>query len=518
MSSKGRTTPPYCPVLDARLLAERLPDGVVLCEGDTLDAAVCVWQNAAARRAGIPPSGERQPMSEVLPQLLADVRPASVWRHAIASNNPATLPRLVRMGESVFDLELVPLGAGRMALLFKDATAREQAVAARGELEIRMMHAQRLSALGRFAGSVAHSFNNALTAISAYTSFVSDALGEDHAAQEDIQTIVDATKTASQLSAQLASTCTEFNEGDEPIEVNRMLESLLGVARNLIREDVHIDATFSPGAGHALANRERVESLLLCLFAHCQDRMRTGGGLTLETRAVHVDAAHAEQASLEEGHYVLVTVTDDGPGVVANGSTRSIDVELAQRIAREENGRLAIYSEPERGSVFRLYLPQSCAEDYAKPQARPRRQHGNGEMVLVVEDDDLVRRVAARTLRNHGYQVVEAASPSEGLALAERQAGVIDCVLTDLVMPGIGGATLAGQVQQMRPQIGVVFMSGYPRSVLYARGAIVPGGVFLSKPFARDELLGAVAESLEAAEARARDEPGLPELTTPATS
>lgn len=519
MSSPGRAKPPYCPVLDARLLAERLPDGLVLCEGDTLDAAVCVWQNEAAARVGLPPLDERRLVSETLPQLFADERPASVWRHAIAGNCPATLPRLVRKGEAVFDVELVPLGAGRMALLFRDASAREQAIAARSKLELEMMHAQRLAALGRFAGSVAHNFNNALTAISAYTTFVSDELGDDHAAQGDIQTIADATKTASQLSAQLSSACTEFNEGAEPIEVNRMLESLLGVARNLLREDVHIDATLSPDAGHALANRERVESMLLCLLAHCQEGMRTGGGLALETQAIRVDAAHAEQTSLEQGHYVTVTVTDDGPGVVANGSTRSVDIDIAQRIAQNENGRLVIYGEPNRGTVYRLYLQQSPAEHRAKPRARPRRHNGNAEMVLVVEDNDLVREIAARTLRDRGYRVLEAASSAEALAISDERTDVIDCILTDLVMPGVGGATLADHMQRTRPGVGVVYMSGYPQSVLYARGAIVPGRVFLAKPFALDELVSAVAESLEAAKARpgGSDERSR-ELTTPAPS
>jgi two-component system, cell cycle sensor histidine kinase and response regulator CckA len=417
-----------------------------------------------------------------------------------------------------FELNIQPVPEG-LVVLSIDQTERRRAENRRDSLEEQLRQAQKLEAIGRLAGGVAHDFNNVLSVILGYTEDVLHTLEPSDVRWQDMKEIESAGVRAAALTRQLLMFSRQQVLEAKVLDLNEVLTNMDRMLARILGE--RIELSLLPGAklGRIRADRSNLEQVIVNLAVNARDAMPTGGRLTVETANVVADEEFVRQhLGCKPGAYVRLAVTDTGVGMDAatrarifepffstkeQGKGTGLGLSTVFGIVQQSGGGVWVYSEPGHGTTFKVYLPRVDAElDDAEPP--PSRGNVNGtETILLVEDEQPVREVARRILERYGYTVLAADSPLDALALCDQHPHAIHLLLTDVVMPQLSGAQLAQQLIGKRPQLKVLYISGYTDGSIDSQGVLQQGSAFLQKPFTSGLLASKVRSVLDNASAAA---------------
>jgi len=387
-------------------------------------------------------------------------------------------------------------------------------VTERRALEEQLRQAQKMDAIGRLAGGVAHDFNNLLTAIIGYADLIEADLGAASPHTEDVREIRLAADRAAVLTRQLLAFSRQQVLAPRVMDLNETVSGMRNMLRRLIGEDIELIVQSAPELGHVRADPGQMEQVVLNLALNARDAMPRGGRLIIETANVELDEEYARgHLGGSAGPHVMLAVTDTGVGMDAvtrarifepffttkeKGKGTGLGLATVYGIVRQSGGSIWVYSEPGAGTIFKVYFPRSF--DVATPAvgALQRAEADGTETVLVVEDDDAVRTLARRGLEGYGYRVIEARNPGEAVAVSERHVGSIHLLVTDVVMPGQYGPELAQALRRERPELRVLYMSGYTDNAIAHQGLLEAGSAFLEKPFTPGNLAAKVRATLDA--------------------
>jgi two-component system cell cycle sensor histidine kinase/response regulator CckA len=394
--------------------------------------------------------------------------------------------------------------------------AIKQDVSERKQLEDQVRQSQKMEAVGRLAAGVAHDFNNLVTVINGYCEMVLNSVGSADPVRADLEEVVKAGNRAASLTRQLLAFSRQQVLAPRSLDLNAVVADLEKTLRRVIGEDIDLTIVPSQELEEVKADSTQIDQILLNLAANARDAMPQGGKLTIETSNVDLDAVYTQRhPAVPPGRYVMLAVSDTGIGMDAEtqghifepffttkevGKGTGLGLATVYGIVRQSGGFVWVYSEPGRGTAFKIYLPSVIepAKSVIPPPARESSSAGT-ETVLLVEDEKAVRDLANRILRAYGYQVLESNSPEDALQIAERYPRVIHLLLTDVVMPRISGPQLAGQIISMRPDLKVLYFSGYTANAIVDHGVLEKDIAFLSKPFTPAALAQKVRDVLDMA-------------------
>ncbi len=381
-------------------------------------------------------------------------------------------------------------------------------------LEERLRHTQKMEAVGRLAGGIAHDFNNLLTAILGSVDFLRRALGPEHPEHAETEEIQKAAVRAADLTRQLLAFSRQQVLAPKVLELDALVTNLEKMLRRLIGEDVELRFVAKASRAAVRADPGQLEQVIVNLVVNARDAMPRGGRLTVETASVDLDAAYAwEHGTVEPGRYVMLAVTDTGVGIDRAAQARlfepffttkefgkgtGLGLATVYGIVKQSGGYIWVYSEPGHGATFKVYLPrvEQASEPVAAPQP-PARALGGTETILLAEDEAAVRNLARRVLEKHGYTLLLAATGRDGVRLAEQHGSPIDLLVTDVVMPEMGGRELAQRLTTRQPTLKVLYLSGYTDDAIVHHGVLDAGVAFLQKPFKPDELVRKIREVLD---------------------
>jgi PAS domain S-box-containing protein len=382
-------------------------------------------------------------------------------------------------------------------------------------LEAQLRQAQKMEAVGQLAGGVAHDFNNLLTVILSSITFMADDLSPDSKIRADLDEIHRAAYRAAELTKHLLAFSRKQVLRPRLLDVNKSVESVAGMLRRLLSADIALETKLDPAIWWVLADPGQLEQVLMNLALNARDAMPGGGLLRLRTENVVMDAhaAHTRHG-LVGGAHVSLLVEDTGTGIDASilpkifepffttkgpGAGTGLGLATAYGIVKQSGGSISVDSEVGVGSRFTVLLPRSSSPNEADVHAGTAATQPipAGDTILLVEDEATVRAAVRRMLDRFGYNVLEAGNGAEALRVFERSADRIDLLLTDVVMPGQGGRALAEQLVARRPQLRVLFMSGYTDDEILHRGLLQPDAAFLEKPVTMDHLARALRQVLD---------------------
>jgi PAS domain S-box-containing protein len=388
------------------------------------------------------------------------------------------------------------------------------------ELEDQLRQSQKMEAIGQLAGGIAHDFNNLLTAIMGNSELLLHGMDINDPRREDLEEIRKAGTRAAALTRQLLAFSRRQVLEPMPLNLNEVVGSVSKMIERLIGENVELVTTLEPFLGQVNADPGQIEQVVLNLAVNARDAMPVGGKLLVETANAELDNEYVSiHAPVEPGQYVMLAVSDTGAGMDEETKSRifepffttkeagkgtGLGLSTVYGIVKQSNGYIWVYSEPGKGTSFKVYLPQAeelempvVAEDRAPQEASARAVMGN-ETALLVEDDESVRAVVRRTLEGSGYTVLEAHGAGEAVRLAEQYVGPIHFLITDLIMPETSGRDLAQTVAALRTGIKVLYMSGYSDNAVLRHGMLSPDMDFIAKPFTQEKLLEKVRQILAA--------------------
>lgn len=394
-----------------------------------------------------------------------------------------------------------------------DITARRLAEADKAGLEEQLRQAQKMEAVGRLAGGVAHDFNNMLGVIGGYSELLALDLGAGHPGQPRLQQIQKATERAAALTRQLLAFGRKQLLQPTVLDLNGVVTNLEKMLHRLIGEDVELVTELEAGLGHVSADLGQIEQVLLNFVVNARDAMPTGGRIVVATASVTLDDGHAV-AGAAPGRYVRLSVTDTGQGMDEATQARIFEPFFTTKelgkgtglglstvfgIVKQSGGHIQVESRPGQGSTFHVYLPRvsapvanrgAVAQD---PTSVPR----GSETVLLAEDEEALRTMLEEFLTDSGYTVVTVATPEEALRLGPAHPSPIHLLLTDVVMPGMSGRDMAARLKILRPEIRVLYMSGYTDEAMGNHGILGNGVHFIQKPFEPTVLLRKVRSVLD---------------------
>ncbi|HSE93897.1 MAG TPA: GAF domain-containing protein [Methylomirabilota bacterium] len=396
--------------------------------------------------------------------------------------------------------------------LLHDEAARAEAALRASEAELRQ--AQKMEAVGRLAGGIAHDFNNLVTIITGRSEFLLQRLAFDAAACRDLELIKTTAERAGTLTKQLLAFSRRQVLRPRVLDLNRVVAGVAQMLQRLIGEDVHLVTRLAPDLGAVHADPTQIEQIILNLAVNARDAMPRGGRLRIETANVHLDddfvAAHPDSS---RGAHVLLQVSDTGSGMSPEvqahifepffttkevGRGTGLGLATVYGIVKQHGGSIGVESAPDVGATFRIYLQRvDDAGEPGGPDDEATASPPAPRTVLLVEDEDLVRELAHQVLTSYGYETLAASGPAEALDLVRRHDGPIHLLLTDVVMPRMGGRALAECLQAERPEMRVLYMSGYAEDEIVHRGGLAPGTPLLPKPFTLDAFMRKVRETLD---------------------
>ncbi|MBI2190467.1 MAG: PAS domain S-box protein [Planctomycetes bacterium] len=416
--------------------------------------------------------------------------------------------------EALFSASVIPGEQGRpqgIVCVSYDASQRKR-------LEEQLRQSQKMEAIGRLAGGVAHDFNNLLTVIHGYCDLLLSELHDFDPARKPIEEIQKVGERAAVLTRHLLAFSRRQVVQPQVLDLNQVLAAAEAMLRRVTGEGIELVTRSEPGLWRVVADPGLIEQVVLNLVINSRDALTRGGTVTLSTSNLEVQQAEAHRLGrIEPGCYAVLDVSDTGCGMDAEtlshlfepffttkerGRGTGLGLATVYGIIRQSGGQIAVDSEPGRGSTFRVYLPRATEEaagpnaagpDAAGPDTRPTPVK---ETLLLVEDEEVVRRMTRETLELKDFLVLEAADGEAALRIAREHAGPIHLLLTDVVMPGMNGRELVGRLAALRPGIKVIFVSGYPRDILGPEGSLPPGTEFLQKPVPRRTLLKKIRDLL----------------------
>jgi PAS domain S-box-containing protein len=387
--------------------------------------------------------------------------------------------------------------------------------AERKRLEKQLRKAQELEAIGRLSGGVAHDFNNILTAITGYSSFLLRKLDPDDPKRSDVDEIKQAADRAAALTQQLLAFSRKQVLQLQVLNLNSIVANTEKMLQRLIGEDIDLATLLDPNLGRVKADPGRIEQVIMNLAVNARDAMPQGGKLTIEATNAVLDEAYAlRHVDVKPGRYVMLAVSDTGVGMdeeiqshlfepffttKEDGKGTGLGLPTVYGIVKQSNGHIWVYSELGRGTTFKIYLPRT--DEAAEPIRRepvPTELARGSETILLVEDDDVVRGLASRALTENGYSVLQAPNGEEATQVCQRLEGPLHLLLTDVVLPGgMSGRDIADRVALLRPETKVLYMSGYTDDAIVHHGVMEPGIAFLGKPFTPTALLHKLRQLLD---------------------
>jgi PAS domain S-box-containing protein len=413
------------------------------------------------------------------------------------------------------DEELLKMAAD-MGLKIGQFAERARAEEALQQTEAQLRQSQKMEAVGRLAGGVAHDFNNLLTVIRGYSELMLYRLGEHEPLRKEIEEVKKAADRAASLTGQLLAFSRRQFVAPKVVDLNAVVHNMEGMLRRLIGEDViELSTVLDPNVGQIRADPSQIEQVIMNLAVNARDAMPSGGTLTIETGRVEVHRRIPGRVGpVEPGSYVLLLVRDTGHGMdeetqshlfepffttKEKGKGTGLGLSTVYGIVRQSGGSIIVESKPGRGSTFKIYFPHLVEVAGAIEGASGGPEHVRGkETVLVVEDEPGVRTLVHETLKLHGYHVLEARHGIEALLTGARHPGPIHLLLTDVVMPQMSGPEVAEKLSPARPEMRVLYMSGYPDHPVFAQSRVKTDTAFLQKPFTPNTLVRKVREVLDA--------------------
>jgi two-component system cell cycle sensor histidine kinase/response regulator CckA len=392
--------------------------------------------------------------------------------------------------------------------------ARKAAEEALRQSEEQLRQAHKIEAVGRLASGVAHDFNNILTVITGHSELLLRQLDADDPRRKNAEQIEKAAYRAAALTRQLLTFSRKQVIEPRVLKLNAIILNIEKMLRRLIGEDIEFCTVLDSAAGHIKADPGQIEQVIMNLAVNARDAMPNGGKLTVTTANTTLDKNQLNNfPDLCAGDYVMLTIADTGTGMSEEvkahlfepffttkppGKGTGLGLATCFGIVKQSTGHINVHSELGRGTTFKIYFPQvQSALESPRVRIMPTEATGGNETVLLVEDEPVVRELAVATLREKGYTVVEAVNGEEGLRMARQHDGKIDLVLTDVVMPVMGGKEMADALRTSHPDTKVLFTSGYTEDAMGHHGVLRPGILFLQKPYMTATLARKVREVLD---------------------
>jgi len=387
-------------------------------------------------------------------------------------------------------------------------------VSERKQLEEQFLQAQKMEAVGRLAGGIAHDFNNQLTVIKGYCDLLLAEPADESGSRLELQEIRAAADRAQKLTAQLLAFSRKQVLKPTVTNLNEVLREMHNPLARMIGEDVRLAVVTDPNLGNVRVDRSQVQQALMNMVVNARDAMPAGGRLMIETANVSLDDAYAQRhAGASAGPHVMLAVSDTGRGMDGvtmerifepffttkeAGKGTGLGLSMVYGFVRQSGGTVYVYGEPGRGATFKVYLPRVFEPDEApKPGSAVDETPGGDETILVAEDDQSVRQLIVRTLRERGYTVLEASGPEEAIRLSTDHAGAIGLLITDVIMPAMNGPDLAERLHARRAATRVLYVSGYAENAVVHHGLLDEGVQLLSKPFQAAGLAQMVRQILD---------------------
>lgn len=448
--------------------------------------------------------------SEEVERFLRDDREVmSTQRAAFIPEEPVTSRKTgeTRWFETVKVPLLSPDGKSHQVLgVATEITERKQ-------LEEQFRQAHKMEAVGRLAGGVAHDFNNVLTIIRAQTEFLLADLGPDDRRRADVMEIQSAADRAAAFTRQLLAFSRRQLLQPEVLDLNNVITGMEMMVRRLVGEDVVVLAKLHPDLPRVWADPGQLQQVLMNLAVNSRDAMPKGGTLLIETAVVELDEHYPKQhPSAKPGVHVVLAVTDTGCGMdqvtrsrifepffttKEPGKGTGLGLSTVYGIVKQSGGHIWVYSEVGRGTTFKLYFPPHYGEEKVRaPEPTTQIVLGSGVTILLVEDEPPVRSTVRRLLERHGYQVLEAANGHDALSLVEARGSEIKLVVSDMVMPGMGGMELVSRLRTISPKIPVLLMTGYTEEAIARNGEGHHDEMIIEKPFSQHTMLEKVRGAL----------------------
>lgn len=383
----------------------------------------------------------------------------------------------------------------------------------RKRLEDQLLQSQKMEAVGRLAGGVAHDFNNMLTIITGFNQMLLDQLSTVDPLRGHAEEILKAANRAAALTHQLLAFSRRQMSQPRLLDINSVIRDAVKMIGRLIGEDVELTVKLQPGIGTVRADPRQIEQVILNLATNSRDAMPIGGQLTIETAGVELDKSYARtHLGVQPGPYVMLALSDTGAGMTTEvkkhifepffttkepGKGTGLGLSTVYGIVKQNGGDIWLYSEPGKGTTFKIYLPRVAGETEEVSEQRaavPEKGHGT---ILVVEDEEGVRHLLRHVLAQHGYTVLEAGDSADAIQASAAHQGKIDLLLTDVILPKASGRQVAQRLLTERPDMRILFISGYTENAIAHHGVIDAGVHFLSKPFTTESLLAKIREVLQ---------------------
>lgn len=420
---------------------------------------------------------------------------------------------------SSIDVEIIShslkfAGKNAKLVLAHDVSERKRAEGALRETEEQLRQVQKLEGVGQLAGGIAHDFNNLLTVIIGFCSLAMREVKAEDPLLVNLTEIKKAADRATSLTRQLLAFSRRQVLQPKILNLDSVVTDMEKMLRRVIGENIDLRVVLEPTLGKVNADPGQIEQIIVNLVVNARDSMRDGGKLTIETDNVHLDEEYVKHhVGAQVGPHVMLAVSDSGHGMEQKtmarifepffttkelGKGTGLGLSTVYGIVKQSGGNIWVYSELGKGTTFKIYLPRvyDGAQEYDRPADEAKIAEGT-ETILLVEDEEMLRKLARQTLKGYGYRILEAENGNAAIALSAQNEDAIQLVLTDVIMPGMNGRELANKLMETRPELRVLFMSGYTDDAIVHQGVLDPSANFIQKPFSPDSLAQKVREVLD---------------------